>query len=104
MRLRARGKEVGPEETQPARGKPKIYFCFQKSMQLTSLHMLTKVINKLQLYHDVTSCPSGIVRIGVARPLTEDYEEEVTGESPPDTTRECDEAQFKRESEYFISQ
>lgn len=42
------------------------------------------------------------MRIGVARPLTEDYEEEGAGESPPDTGRQGSEAQFQGESERFL--
>ena len=42
------------------------------------------------------------MRIGVARPLAEDYEEEGAGESPPDTGRQSGEAQFQRESERFL--
>lgn len=67
-------------------------------------------VNDTELEHSSLSfavqtlkgAPKGIVRIGVARPLTEDYEEEVTGESPPDTTRESDEAQFKRENKLSV--
>lgn len=42
--------------------------------------------------------PKGKVRIGVARPLTEDYEEEGAGESPPDTGRQGSEEQFQGEN------
>ena len=52
-------------------------------------------------------CLSGNVRIGVARPSAEDYEEEGTGESPPDSARYNAELQLdsdvqgnQRESEY----
>ena len=40
----------------------------------------------------------GNVRIGVARPSSVEYDEEGTGESPPDTGRYSDGAQFERES------
>lgn len=41
------------------------------------------------------------MRIGVAKPSPDEYEEEGTGESPPDTARYDDEAKLKTESENF---
>ncbi|KAK2556764.1 Multiple PDZ domain protein, partial [Acropora cervicornis] len=51
-------------------------------------------VNDTELDHSSLSK----VRIGVARPLTEDYEEEGAGESPPDTGRQGSEAQFQGEN------
>ena len=41
------------------------------------------------------------MRIGVAKPSPDEYEEDGTGESPPDTARYDGEAQLKKESKNF---